>query len=1056
MVHKCKTKLSQSKLENYISVLIRCISSNIPIHTQFSVPEIIEILHHGIDLFANEPILLEFSLAQDGLIVVGNLHGSIHSLLRTFQIHGLPPIKRYLFLGGYVGHGNHQLEIIVLLLLMKIRWPEYIILLRGSPETMEATDIDDVPTTSRHQLFAEVCRSQLPSPLDMCFLFNQMFDMMPVAAVLSGCFLCCYGGISQWMTCFQNIRDILRPTFAKKMKFLEACLLADILHAQPNPIAKKPFEASTFGLGYVFNRDGLQLALDALKLTTLIRTDEKYDCAVTRNFNDDSCYTILTASDPHDSSSTTLEIICNNKVLAIQQAFQAGDKGDTLAGACGEFIDGMTRSSEQKFIERSRSHPCRWCMDVPPSDFDLRARFYTHFDLDVWVKKYASDWAQADEIFMLNENLHRANPTNRSYEERRIQRSAELFPSFYDLRALDGGDTIRGGTFRLIMNDDDDEHQQFMITIYPHSEYLFDRVPFSVYNSRDIDNDSSESDVESRNERMEMTCVQRVRTFCHRKCLINKHLENLWFTERTMSEQLMVGTIKFELLKALGMGPGLSTNSSKGVNMKLTCEAALNPVLPRFERGIVDSFEMKRGSVETSACAGQECGDLQSEGKRAKQNCLLDRLYFNRVVDLPDHYNANAFSFSELLEHIAPVASIHFNFMIDLRWLLAQYPGRLRQGPITLIVGERMGTDFTLTKTAVKQCAVNNVNVGRARLMIPFGTHHSKISIFESSTGRVHIIISTANLLEHDWKYKTQAFYHCSGSELVDGDSSYRNGSDFQIDLVKYLNEYRTSQDWNLIEHWRDRVANIDLSHVKARVVYSVPGAHKGIKLTKYGHPRLRVILKELFGDVEMDDFTYHAQFSSLGSLGATPQHWLTGQFLNSLSGGAETDGRHLRIIYPCVEDVRNSNEGYEAGGSLPYSNSVAVKQPYLINFMHKWRSDHLGRSHAMPHVKTYAAFAKNSLKPSWLLVTSANLSKAAWGDYQLKKTQLTIRSYEFGVLFIDPESLDMLPYDLPLTKYDDNDRVWIVDKTYRKPDIFQKTWPSKVSLPRLNQNIAA
>ncbi|VIO87455.1 Uncharacterized protein BM_BM6632 [Brugia malayi] len=353
-----------------------------------------------------------------------------------------------------------------------------------------------------------------------------------------------------------------------------------------------------------------------------------------------------------------------------------------------------------------------------------------------------------------------------------------------------------------------------------------------------------------------------------------------------------------------------------------------------------------------------------------------------------------------------------------------------------------MGTDFTLTRTAVKQCGVNNVTVGRARLMIPFGTHHSKISIFESSTGRVHIVISTANLLENDWNFKTQAFYHCSGIERSADNRCNPNGSDFQADFVKYLNEYKTSQDWGLIEYWRDRVASINLSHVKARIVYSVPGAHKGVQLTKYGHPRLRVILKELFGNVKMDEFTYHVQFSSLGSLGAAPQYWLTGQFLNSLAGGAETDGKHLRIIYPCVEDVRNSNEGYQAGGSFPYNNSVAVKQPYLLDFMYKWRSNHLGRSRAMPHIKTYAAFAKNSLKPLWLLVTSANLSKAAWGDYQLKKTQLTIRSYEFGVLFNDPESLDMLPYDLPLTKYDDNDRMWIVDKTYRMPDVFQKTWP--------------
>lgn len=77
-----------------------------------------------------------------------------------------------------------------------------------------------------------------------------------------------------------------------------------------------------------------------------------------------------------------------------------------------------------------------------------------------------------------------------------------------------------------------------------------------------------------------------------------------------------------------------------------------------------------------------------------------------------------------------------------------------------------MGTDVTMTRTAVKQCRVNNVNVGRARLIIPFGTHHSKISIFESNSGRVHVVIATANLLENDWNWKTQAFYHCSGIEV--------------------------------------------------------------------------------------------------------------------------------------------------------------------------------------------------------------------------------------------------------------------------------------------------
>lgn len=38
--------------------------------------------------------------------------------------------------------------------------------------------------------------------------------------------------------------------------------------------------------------------------------------------------------------------------------------------------------------------------------------------------------------------------------------------------------------------------------------------------------------------------------------------------------------------------------------------------------------------------------------------------------------------------------------------------------------------------------------------------------------------------------------------------------------------------------------------------------------------------------------------------------------------------------IYPTVENVRTSYEGYSAGGSLPYSKTVAVKQPYLEKYL--------------------------------------------------------------------------------------------------------------------------
>ena len=43
----------------------------------------------------------------------------------------------------------------------------------------------------------------------------------------------------------------------------------------------------------------------------------------------------------------------------------------------------------------------------------------------------------------------------------------------------------------------------------------------------------------------------------------------------------------------------------------------------------------------------------------------------------------------------------------------------------------------------------------------------------------------------------------------------------------------------------------------------------------------------------------------------------------------------------------------------------------------------------------------------SWFLLTSANLSKAAWGTLQKQGNQLMIRNYELGVLIL-PELFDV------------------------------------------------
>ena len=65
-----------------------------------------------------------------------------------------------------------------------------------------------------------------------------------------------------------------------------------------------------------------------------------------------------------------------------------------------------------------------------------------------------------------------------------------------------------------------------------------------------------------------------------------------------------------------------------------------------------------------------------------------------------------------------------------------------------------------------------------------------------------------------------------------------------------------------------------------------------------------------------------------------------------------------------------------------------------------------------MPHVKTFCRY-QGPGQPIvlWLYIGSHNLSKSAWGEVQKAGTQLCVRSYEMGVVFL-PSRLVMLESD--------------------------------------------
>ncbi|XP_022870063.1 tyrosyl-DNA phosphodiesterase 1-like [Olea europaea var. sylvestris] len=283
-------------------------------------------------------------------------------------------------------------------------------------------------------------------------------------------------------------------------------------------------------------------------------------------------------------------------------------------------------------------------------------------------------------------------------------------------------------------------------------------------------------------------------------------------------------------------------------------------------------------------------------------------------------------------------------------------------------------------------------------------------------------------------------------------------------------------------------------SSAVVRLIASVPGYHSGSNLKKWGHMKLRTVLQECTFEKEFHMSPLVCQFSSLGSL---DEKWMA-ELTASMSAGVTEEKKPLGlgkplIIWPTVEDVRCSLEGYAAGNAIP-SPVKNVEKEFLKKYWAKWKASHTGRCHAMPHIKTFTRYNGQNL--AWFLLTSANLSKAAWGALQKNSSQLMIRSYELGVLFLpfsgnhccefsctyngnhseaksessrrsevkrtklvtlawkgnrNAESTEVIqlpiPYELPPKLYSSEDVPWSWDRQYTQTDVYGQVWPRQVQL---------
>ncbi|CBH09628.1 tyrosyl-DNA Phosphodiesterase (Tdp1), putative [Trypanosoma brucei gambiense DAL972] len=385
------------------------------------------------------------------------------------------------------------------------------------------------------------------------------------------------------------------------------------------------------------------------------------------------------------------------------------------------------------------------------------------------------------------------------------------------------------------------------------------------------------------------------------------------------------------------------------------------------------------------------------------------------ALTLSDLLHCNIEDPSEVWTHV-----VLANYLIDLEWVFDMATClQLSSCHVMIVSGEEGLAERYAASPLAGLLGKERVEIIKPKLPLPFGVHHGKLILCVNSKG-VRISVLTANFIESDWGKKTQGIYVQDFPRLVTSSASSNSmgslqalrrcrGTRFKEEIKRYLScigAISSTTGTNCIP--LSLLDEVDYSGACVELVSSVPGCHRNSDAYRFGMGRLQEVLRamQISSPSGENSPTLVWQFSSQGTL--------TSNFLRSLERVMtistdntplpDTKSPTVRIIYPTEAEVKGSFEGWHGGLSLPVR--LRCCHPYVNERLYRWgqrpyaEGADRGRNRAMPHIKTYMRLTENGDGLKWFMLTSANLSRAAWGEWQKGGTQILIRSYELGVVY--------------------------------------------------------
>jgi serine/threonine-protein phosphatase 6 catalytic subunit len=194
--------------------------------------DLMRVCEYAKDVLVQEPNLVAIRAPAT---LVGDIHGQFYDLLNLLIIGSEPPATNYVFMGDYVDRGHHSVETIQYLILLKLKYPTHVTLLRGNHETRQVT--------MSYGLYDEVNR-KYGNTIPWGYLM-EVFDCLPVGALVGGKVFCVHGGLSPKIKRLDQINAIDRA-----IEIPAEGPFSDMMWSDPDDV--DDWRTNNRGAGYLF------------------------------------------------------------------------------------------------------------------------------------------------------------------------------------------------------------------------------------------------------------------------------------------------------------------------------------------------------------------------------------------------------------------------------------------------------------------------------------------------------------------------------------------------------------------------------------------------------------------------------------------------------------------------------------------------------------------------------------------------------------------------------------------------------------------------------------